>query len=221
MTTSETPTPSEPVVDARPVAAEPVVAPPVYVETVAPAPVYRGSALASAVALFLGGYILIAALSGQLAASLAGLGGGTEYLPLFFGQLAFALLAVIVGLLMAPAAASRKIIAIVIVLVGVAATLAAETARLTSNVGGIPLSVSLANPYFMTVLLLGIAWLIVRYARFGWLALLLAFVLVPIPYFFSFAGLSVAISQPALLIITGVIGLVILVVGRGPRWRSI
>lgn len=193
----------------------PYVEPPTYVETVAP--VYRGSALASAVALYLGGYILIAALSGQLAASLAGFGGGPEYLPLFFGQLLFAVVAVIVGLLIAPAAASRKIIAIVVVLVGTAATLSAETARLTSNVGGLPLGFTLANPYFMTLLVLGIAWLIVRYARLGWLALLLSAVLIPLPYLFSFAGLSVAISQPVLLIVTGVVGLVILAAGRGPR----
>jgi hypothetical protein len=193
----------------------PYVEPPVYVETVAP--VHRGSALASAVALYLGGYILIAALSGQLAASLAGFGGGPEYLPLFFGQLFFAVVAVIFGLLIAPAGASRKIIAIVIVLVGVVATLAAETARLTSNIGGLPLGFTLANPYFMTLLTLGAAWLIVRYARFGWLALLLTVVLVPLPYLFSFGGFSVAISQPALLIITGIVGLIILAAGRGRR----
>src|SRR4051812_42146270 len=191
-----------------------------YVETVPVTPVYRGSALASATALFLGGYLVLAALSGQLAASLAGFGGGPEYLPLFFGQLLFAVVAVIVGVLFAPAAASRKIIAIVIVVVGVAATLVAETARLTSNVGGLPLSMTLGNPYFMTVLTLGIAWLVIRYARLGWLALLLAFVLIPVPYLFTMNGFSIAITQPLLLIITGIIGLAILAAGRGPRWRE-
>jgi len=193
----------------------PYVEPHVYVETVQP--VRRGSALAAAVALYLGGYLVLFALSGQLVSALAGFGGGPEYLPLFGGQALFAVVAVIVGLLLAPAVASRKIIAILVVVVGVGATLGAEVARLTSNVGGVPLSMTLGNPYFMTVLVLGAAWLIVRYARLGWLALLLAFVLIPLPYLFSFAGISLAITQPVLLIITGIIGLAILAAGRGPR----
>lgn len=208
MTTADSPAPYTVPADVPPPAYAPV-----------PERPHRGSALACAVALFLGGYILIAALSSQLAAALAGFGAGPEYLPLFFGQLLFAVLAVVVGLLLAPAEASRKVIAIVVVVVAVAATLAAETVRLSSNVGGIPLSITLANPYFMVVLSLGIAWLIVRHARLGWLALLLAFVLIPIPYLLTFAGLSVAITQPVLLIVTGIVGLVILVAGRGPRWR--
>lgn len=193
---------------------------PVGAYAAAPPAVHRGAALASAVALYLGGYLVLAALSSQLATALAGFGPGAEYLPLFGGQFLFALLAVIVGLLLAPAAASRKIIAIVVVLVAVAVTLAATALRLTSGAGGVPLGVTLANPYFMTVLSLGAAWLIVRSARLGWLALLLAFVLIPLPFLFSLGGFSIAISQPVLLIITGVVGLVILVAGRGPRWQT-
>ncbi len=193
----------------------PHVAPPAYVEP--NEIVHHGSALASAVALYLGGYLVIAAASGQLVTALAGFGVGLEYLPLLGGQLLFALVAVIVGLLIAPAAAARKIVAIVVVLGGVAGLIAAETARITSGVGGIPLSMTLGNPYFMTLLALGTAWFIVRYARFGWLALLLCAVVIPLPYLFSFAGLSVAVSQPVLLIITGIIGLGILAAGRGPR----
>ena len=198
MTTTEAPQPYPP----APVAVEPVA---------------RGRGLASAVAVYLGGYILVQSLTGQLAAALAGLGGLREVIGLLLGQTLFGLLAVVVGLFLAPASAARKVLASVIVVAGVALTLASQAARLTTGFGGIPLSITLANAFFMVALLVGAGWLIVRSARLGWLALLAAFILIPLPYFFAFNGISSVISQVVLLVVLGIFGAVILVAGRPAR----
>lgn len=197
MTTAETPNPVEP---AAAVALHP-----------------RGSAAASAVAVFLGGYILVQSLTSPLASQLAGYGRTPDVLTLFIGQLVFALVVVIVGFVLAPAPAARKLVASAIVVVGVIVTLVSLVARLTSGVGGIPLGVTLANQYFMVAVLVGAGWLIVRFARVGWLALLLTVILIPLPYAFAFAGLAAVPSQMILLVLTGIVGLVILFAGRPGR----
>ena len=178
-------------------------------------PVTRDSALASAVGLFLGGYILVQSLNGQLASALSGF-GAVEVLPLFVGQLLFALAAVIFSIFLAPATASLKFIASAIVLVGAIVTVAMQAGRLTTGCGGVPMSITFANPYFMVALTLGIAWLILRSARVGWLSLLLTIVLIPLPFIFSMNAVSVVISQPVQLVVLGIVGAVILVAGR-PR----
>jgi hypothetical protein len=181
------------------------------------APVRRGNVLAAAVAVFLGGYILVQSLTGQLPTALTGFAGQAEVLPLLIGQLVFALAAVIVGLCLAPASGARKLVASVVVVVGTVIAIAVETARLTSGFGGIPATLTLANAYFMVALFLGAAWLIVRSARLGWLTLLLTLVLVPLPYFFALQSVQFAISQPILLIVLGIVGVVILLAGRPRR----
>jgi hypothetical protein len=194
------------------------VTPSPYVESdTVIAPVRRGSILAAAVAVFLGGYILVQSLTGQLPVALTGLAGVSEVLPLLLGQVVFALVAVIVGLCLAPAPASRKLIGSVLVIIGTVVAIAMETARLTSVFGGVPVTLTLANAYFMVALFLGAAWLVVRAARLGWLTLLLTLVLVPLPYVFQLQNLQFAISQPILLILLGIVGVVILLAGRPRR----
>ena len=150
----------------------------------------RGRALGSAVAVFLGGYILVQSLLGQLAPALAGYGGAGEVLFLLGGQLAFALLAVVAGFFLAPTTVPRKLIASAIVIVGAIVTLVAQVARLTGGFGGIASNLTLGNALFMVALTVGAGWLIVRAARLGWFALLLALLLIPVPFLFAFNGVA-------------------------------
>lgn len=197
MTTTETPSP--------------------YTAATAPVTAPRGNVLASAVAVYLGGYILVQSLSGQITPILAGYGGGTEYLPLVLGQLLFALAVVIFGLFLAPASLALKLVASALVVVGSIIMLAVQVARITTGFGGIPASLTLANAYFVVALFVGAAWLIVRSAWVGWLSLLAAALLIPLPYLFAVNGVPTSISQPVLLVALGIVGAVILIAGRPRR----
>lgn len=183
----------------------------------APATTPRGNVLASAVAVFLGGYILVQSLSGQITPILAGYGGGPDLLPLFLGQLLFALAVVIFGLFLAPATLTAKLVGSALVVVGSVIMLAVQVARITTGFGGVPASLTLANAYFMVALFVGAAWLVVRSARVGWLSLLAAAVLIPLPFLFAFNGVPTAITQPVLLVVLGIVGVVILLGGRARR----
>ena len=181
--------------------------------------VRRGSAAAAAVASYLGGYILVQSLVSPLATALSGYGAGPDVAVLLGAQVLFALVVIIVGFVLAPASVTRKFIASLIVVIGVVVTLAVEVVRLTSGFGGMAGGMTLANPFFMVALTVGAGWLIVRYARLGWLALLLTAVLVPLPYAFAFAGATSVVSQMVLLVVLGIVGAVILLVGR--PWRQV
>lgn len=174
--------------------------------------------LASAVAVFLGGYLVLSSLSGVLVNQLAGYGTQPELVALFLSQLVFAVLVVVLGFFLSNAPLSRKVIASVIVAVAVPLFLVLQAGRLTGSVGGgIPLSITLANPAFMTVLAVGAGWLIVRGAQLGWLALLLAVVLIPLQFVFVMAAVSGVISQIVVLIVSAIVGLVIIAAGRPLR----
>lgn len=183
------------------------------------APEQRGRALAGAIAVFLGGYLVLMGLHSQLPAGLAGFGGlPPEYTLLLALQLAFGVLVVIGGYFLVPAPAARKLIASGVLVVGVVLTLVMIGARLSGAVnGGVALSVSLANAYFMVTLVAGAGWLIVRSARVGWLALLSTVVLIPLPFAFSMAGIGAGISQIVLLLATLIVGVVIIAAGRPTR----
>ena len=181
------------------------------------APAARDRALASAVAVFLGGYILVQSLLGQLAPALSGYGGGAEVLFLLLSQLVFAVVVVIAGFFLAPTTAPRKLVASAIVVVGVIVTVVSQVARLSSGFGGIASNLTVGNAIFMVALTVGAGWLVVRSARLGWLALLAAFVLIPVPFLFAFNGVAYAISQPISLILFGIVGTGILLAGRPAR----
>ena len=180
-------------------------------------PAERGRALASAVAVYLGGYILVQALSGQLSAALSGVQPLQGVIPLLAGQLVFALAAIVVGFFLAPTTTPRKAVASAIVVVGAILVLVVQAARIGTGFGGIAAGVTLGNSFFMVALLVGAGWLIVREARLGWLALLAAFVLIPLPYFFVMSGVSSLVSQFVLLIAFGIVGTGILIAGRPAR----
>lgn len=183
------------------------------------APPAPGRSLASGIAVFLGGYLLLLALISPLVGALAGFtGSGPGYTALLLLQLGFALLVVIGGFWIAPAAAGRKVAASVLVLVVTVLVLVVSVARISGSLrlGQLP-TFTFANPWFMAVLAVGAGWLIVRSARAGWLAVLLALVLSPLPFAFAIAGLDTAITQILMLTATLVAGLGILLAGRPGR----
>jgi hypothetical protein len=104
------------------------------------------------------------------------------------------------------------------VLAGVIITIGTQVLRLTTGFGGIPVSMSLANSVFMIVLSVGAAWLVVRSARMGWLTLLLALVLIPLPWMFAVTGIASGWTQMVQLFLAAVIGFAIVAAGR-PRER--
>ncbi|MEP6478409.1 MAG: hypothetical protein ABJB03_03380 [Rhodoglobus sp.] len=186
--------------------------------TPAPLPEARYRNLAAAVTVFLGGYLVLSAISGVLVNQLAGVGPQPELLALLLLQLVFAVLVVVVGFFLSNAPVPRKLIGSAIVVVAVPLYLVLQAGRLTGSInGGIPLSMTFANPYFMTVLAVGAGWLVVRGARLGWLALLVAAVLIPLPFGFAMANISYGISQIVLLFVCAVFGIVIIAAGRPLR----
>lgn len=192
--------PTEPVVSSQPVDA-------------------RGRLLASAIAVFLGGYLLISAVGGQLPIALSGYtGGGPELAVLLLLQLAFAVAVVLTGFFLAPGAVGLKLIASAIVVVGVTITVVILVARINGSISaGIPLLSTLANPYFMTVAVVGAAWLVVRSARLGWLALLATILLIPIPTLMTTMGVTFATAQILILFVAAIVGVGIIAAGRPAR----
>jgi hypothetical protein len=183
-------------------------------------PADRSRALASAVAVYLGGYLILLAFSSQIALALSSLGNlPPTYTALLLAQLIFAVVVVVVGLFLAPASAGRKVIASAIVVAGVVIALVSVILRVTGGFAGagVPVSLTVANTTFMTVLAVGAGWLIVRSATAGWLALLLALVLVPLPYVFALSGLESALIQFIALGVAAAIGAVIIWAGRPLR----
>lgn len=174
--------------------------------------------LASAIAVFLGGYLVILALSGELGLSVSGVAGNApEVLALQLAQTIFAVAVVVAGLLLAPARVESRLMASAVVIVLAVVTIASQAARFSSGFGGIPGSMTLANGFFMGVLACGAAWLVVRSARAGWLVLLLVAVLIPMPYLFQVANVPAAFYQLAAFAMSGLIGAGIIIAGRPLR----
>jgi len=176
--------------------------------------------LAGAISVFVGGYLVTAALTGQLALFLGGrMQVDIEVIVLLVSQAIFALAVVIVGLSLVRASVTARLIATVVLVAVVVIAVATQSARLNGNVGpaSMPLSFTLANPYFMGALGVGAAWLIVRSARLGWLAILAAAILIPLPFAFAYAGIAGALTQTVLLALSGLILAGIVFAGRPLR----
>ena len=176
--------------------------------------------LASAIAVFVGGYLVTMAVSGQLAFLLGGRSQvGGEVIAFLLAQALFAVAVVAGGLLLARASIGRRLVAVAIVVLVVVLTLVFLGARLNGSLGalGVPMSYTLANAHFMSVLGVGAAWLIVRSPGLGWLAVLLPAVLIPIPYGLAIAGIPGGASQLVLVVLSGVILAVIVLAGRPLR----
>ena len=179
-----------------------------------------GRTAMAAVVVFVGGYLVITALGGQLPAALAGFLGSGMFVPvLLVAQFAFALLVVLVGLIGAVGSGVGKSIGSVLVVVGAVAVLAVTTMCLNGALRTGPEAMfSFANPWLMTVLLVGAAWLLVRRARLGWLALLGALLLSPVPWALLMAGVESVLTQLLMLALSAIVGAGILLAGR--PWRD-
>ncbi len=180
------------------------------------APTRGGRALLAAALVFVGGYLVIAAFSGQLAAALAGfLGAGPAYTVLVVAQFVFAIVVVLTGLVAAPGSGIGKLVGAIVVVVGLAVVLAVSALRLTGALRlGVESFYSITNPWLMTVLLVGIAWLLVRRARLGWLALLGVIVLSPVPQWLVLANVDTGVVQLVMFALSAVVGAAILAAGR-------
>lgn len=175
--------------------------------------------MTAAVLAFLGGHLVISPFLSSLPMTVVGFGAGTPALvALLVGQFAFALLVVLAGILVAPASAGAKVVASAVVVAGLVISLVLIAARLSGTLG-LPREASFVlDPFFLTLLVIGVAWLIVRRARLGWLALVPVVVTAPVPFLITFAGLEGAFTPLVMFTLSGVIGAGIIVAGR--PWRD-
>jgi hypothetical protein len=188
------------------------------------APSYRSAVnyrtLASAITVFLGGYLVISSLTGQLAFMVSGIQSTPLEVSVYFVlQALFAVAVVIAGLLLAQAPIGARLIASGVVVVAVIITVVTQVTRVTGGMGaiGLPASLTIGNGYVMGLLAIGAAWLIVRSARLGWLTLLAVFVLVPVPYLMAMNNIPSVINQVVALLLSAIIGAAIILVGRPLR----
>jgi len=176
--------------------------------------------LASAITVFLGGYLLVSSLSGQLGLAVSGASQYPIEVTVFLVlQALFAIVVVVVGLLLTAAPVTNRLIAVAVVVAGTLVVLVTQAFTLTGSLGagGIPTRMTLGNGYFMTLLTVGAAWLIVRTARVGWLALLAALVLIPVPYLLLLASTPSVITQIVALLLSAIVGAGIILAGRPLR----
>lgn len=185
-----------------------------------PAPRRTGRAWLAGALVYVGGYLVLLSLNSQLVTQLAGFGaGGPALVVVLLAQLAFAILVVVVGLLAAPGPAGGRIAGAVVVVVGVPIVVAFLTMRISGALRvGAESSFTIGNPWLMTVVLVGAAWLLARAARLGWLAILAAAVLSPVPYVLLTAGADVGVVPLAMYALTALVGAGILLAGR--PWRD-
>jgi hypothetical protein len=195
----------------------------------APAP-RPGRSLAGAIAVFLGGYLLLAGFAGFLGQTslvlFSAVAGrpGPEYpggiMALAVLQFVFALIVVVVGLFLGRLSASGALIGAVVVVVGSLLTFAFIGMRLTGLLpfpggrDGIPFQAAFANPWFAIVLFVGVAWLLSRRAGLGWLSLLGTLLLIPVPIALQFGGVESGIIQIVMFLLSGVVGAGIILAGR-------
>jgi len=178
--------------------------------------------LAGAISVFVGGYLVTSSLTGQLAFYLGGRSQvGPEIIAFLLAQAVFAVAVVVAGLMLVRASLTSRLIAVLVVVAVVVITVVTQSARLNggASLGGIPLplSMTLANGYFMTALGLGAAWLIVRSAKLGWLAILATAILIPVPFAFAYAGIASIFTQLVMLALSGLVLAGIVVAGRPTR----
>jgi hypothetical protein len=174
--------------------------------------------LGAAIAVYLGGYLLILSLTGSFPSVLAGLGGGEAALTtLLGGSLLFATLVTIGGYAISSASAGRTVIASIVLIVVVVVALVAMVARTSGGFGGALVWFTLANPYAMVVLSTGAGWLLVRGARAGWASLLLVGGLVPLPALLVLAHIAAPLALAVELLASGIVGMLILAAGKPLR----
>lgn len=195
--------------------------------------IHPARGLAGAIAVFLGGYLLLASFSSALNtvsmilfAGIADRGapmlpGGT--IAMLVLQFLFAIVVVIAGLLIADGSVAGKLIGAILVVVGSLLTFTFIGLRLNGLLPlpggreGIPFQAVFANSWFAVVLFVGVAWLLTRRARLGWLSLLGALVLIPVPIALAFANVESGVQQIILFLLAGIVGAGIILAGRPLR----
>jgi hypothetical protein len=199
-----------------------------------PVAVPGGRGLASAIAVYLGGYLLLASFAGtqlmqvslNLLAPLAGrptLDIPAAYAVLFVLQFLFAIVVIVVGLNLGRGPAGGRLLGSGLVVVGSLLTFVVLGARLSGLLNfpggqaGMPFQMLFANYWFSIVLVVGVAWLISRGARKGWLSLLPVLLLIPLPVVFAMNGIESAISTLVLYLVSGLVGAGIIAAGRPLR----
>jgi hypothetical protein len=194
---------------AGPVQSEPGYAP----EAPATPKEARFRTLVSGGTVFLGGYLVLFALSNGVVNQFSGIGGyHPAWIVFFVSEILVAVGVVVLGLLLAPTSTLRKALASGIVLAIPVVEVFCAVAIVKAPPGNGFLGATFANFYFMTVLAVGAAWLIVRRASIGWLTLLLTGGLI---------ALAIAVPSDqdfpvwliARFVASGIVGGVILVAG--------
>lgn len=198
-----------------------------------PAPGGRG--LASAIAVFLGGYLMLASFAGTGITSVAmnlfasiddrpGVGIPVSYAVLAVLQFGFALVVVVVGLLLGRGAVAGRLVGSALVVIGSLVLFLVLGARLSgmlrfpSGEAGLPFQMFFANPWFSVVLVVGVAWLLGRRARLGWLSLIAVVVLIPLPAMFVLNGIEAGVIQIVMFAVSAIVGAGIIAAGR--PWRG-
>lgn len=188
------------------------------------------NSLAGAIAVFLGGYLLLAGFTGflgqtalSLFATLGGRGGPSYPLAtmvLSLLQFLFAIIVVVVGLFLARRSTTGTVLGVGVVIVGSLLTFVFLGLRyngllpIPGGQAGIPFNAVFVNSWFAIVFFVGVAWLLARGARLGWLAILASLILVPLPIAFTFANLESGVVQIVMFLLSGIVGAVIILAGR-------
>ncbi|MEO5534248.1 MAG: hypothetical protein ABIR17_03870 [Pseudolysinimonas sp.] len=194
----------------------------------------RGRSLASAIAVYLGGYLLLSVFTnGELSRVSGNLFGAvldrptpelqSDQVALYVAHSVFALAVVVAGLFLGRGPLVGRVVGSIIVVVGSTATFVVLGLRVTVGLpfptgrDAIPFDMVFANPWFATVLFVGVAWLLTRRARLGWLAIVGVVVLIPLPLWMAFAHISSGTSSLILLTLSAIVGAGIILAGRPLR----
>jgi hypothetical protein len=193
-----------------------------------------GSPLAGAIAVFLGGYLLLLAFTGTRLGTVAANAAwfmvdgpeielGVNEAQLTFAQFLFALAVVVVGLFFSGGSLTRRVIGAAVVVVAALSTLVfigvliSGAFPLPGREAGTAIQAVFANPWFSVVLSVGFAWLLIRRVSIGWIALLGAVVLLVLPTMFTFNSVESATRSLVLFAVSAIVGAVIIGVGRPLR----
>ena len=188
-----------------------------------------GRSLASAVAVFLGGWMLLEQLTGGVSTTLSHVLPGTRRVGMPVSAVASELLlflatlaVVILGLLLGRGPLVGRTIGSVVVGLGVVAHAVFVAERAFGSVPipreiGVPIAAVFANPWFAVVALVGFAWLLSRRPGHGWLTLLGALVLIPLPHVFGLNGWEYGASAIVMYLLAAIVGGAILVAGKPLR----
>lgn len=189
--------------------------------------------LAGAIAVFLGGYLLLVSLTGRITMVMqnftAQLVGRPQYdlTPgedgLYVAQFVFALVVVVVGLFLSGGSLASRLAGSILVVVVAVATLVMLGLSISGAVpfpgreAGVVFRSIFVNPWFSVVLSIGIAWLLARRPRLGWSALAGTVLLAILPTATQAGALDYGPRTLLLLAVSAVVGAGIIAAGRPLR----